>query len=789
MVTITSDTIEHRVNELLSRMTLDEKLAQLGSCWVFELLTGLKFDSGKGEKIMRRGIGHITRLAGSSNLDPVAAAKTANQIQRYLIENTRLGIPALIHEECCAGHMARGATCFPQVIGLASTWEPELVRRMADVTRQQMRAAGAQQGLAPVLDVARDPRWGRTEETFGEDPYLAACMGVEFVQGLQGNDLKQGVVATGKHFVGYGVPDGGLNWNPAHIPARELREVFLFPFEAAVRQAGMWSIMHGYNELDGIPCAASRELLSEILRDQWGFEGTVVADYFGIDQLQKTHRIAADAEQSARLALEAGVDVELPTTDCYGLPLKQAIQKKQIDVALIDRSVRRILATKFALGLFENPFVDPEQTMSVFDTPPQRRLAREIAQKSMVLLKNEGGLLPLSKKVRSIAVIGPNANDVRNMIGDYAYPCHIETLVEMKEKGTKFSMPFPESIDLVDNFVPIRPILEGIAEKVSEGTSVHYARGCDVLGDSWRGIAEAVEAARHADVAVVVVGDRAGLTEPCSTGETRDRATLDLPGIQTALVQAVYDTGTPVVVVLVNGRPASIPWIAEHVPAILEAWLPGEEGAEAVADVLFGDFNPGGKLPITIPIHVGQVPTFHYLKPSGGRSHWRETYVDLSNKPLFPFGYGLSYTSFTLDNLQLSAGKVSIGDEISVSVDITNTGDVAGEQVVQLYVRDELSSVTRPCQELKGFMRVYLTPGEKKSLKFTLHTSQLAFYDREMKFVVEPGDVTIMVGFSSAELPLSATVELVGTVREVRDKVYFSRAQLAPGAESSANAK
>jgi beta-glucosidase len=767
--------IQKRVDDLLSCMTLEEKLAQMGSVWVYQVLSG-----GEAfEALLAQGIGHITRLAGASSLEPTEAAALANRIQTYLIENTRLGIPAIIHEECNSGYMARSATCFPQMIGVASTWNPELAEMMGDVVRVQMRAVGAHQGLSPVLDIARDPRWGRIEETFGEDPYLVSRMGVAFVKGLQGDDPATGVAATAKHFVGYGVPDGGMNWNPAHIPARELREVFLLPFEAAVKEANLYSLMNAYHELDGIPCGASPELLTDILHDEWGFDGVVVSDYFSIDQLEQTHHISASKARSAQLALEAGIDIELPSTDCYGEPLKGALDRNEIDAALIDRSLRRILAMKFEMGLFENPFVEVEQAASVFDTPLQRDLARQIAHESIVLLKNEGETLPLSKDLRSVAVIGPNADDVRNLIGDYAYPCHVESLAEMKEQGTSFNMPMPGSVELVDNFVPIRSILEEIRDKLAPETALKVVKGCEVMGESLDEIAEAADAARQAEVAIVIVGGKSGLTDSCTTGEACDRVELGLPGMQLDLLKAVYETGTPVVVVLVNGRPLSLPWIVEHVPAILETWLPGEEGGRAVADALFGDYNPGGKLPVTIPAHVGQIPVFHYVKPSGGHSFWKETYVDCSNKPLFPFGFGLSYTTFELDNLRLSAEKVAIGGEITVEADLTNTGQRDGEEVVQLYTRHTLASVTRPIQELRGFRRVYLEPGETKTVRFTLNTHQLAFYDREMRCVVEPGTVAVMLGTSSADLPLSGSVELLGSVCEIGgEKVFSSRAEV-----------
>ncbi|MCO6452755.1 MAG: glycoside hydrolase family 3 C-terminal domain-containing protein [Caldilineales bacterium] len=759
--------LETRVGDLLGRMTLVEKLAQLGSRWVYEVLSGSGFDQDKAQALLSHGIGQITRIGGASNLKPSESAVVANQIQQYLLANTRLGIPAMVHEECCAGYMARDATVFPQIIGLASTWQPELAGQMAAVVREQMWAVGAHQGLSPVLDVVRDPRWGRVEETFGEDAYLVSRMGVAYVRGLQTEDWRQGVIATGKHFVGYGLTDGGFNWNPAHIPARELREVFLLPFEAAVKQAGLHSVMNGYNEIDGVPCAASRELLTTILREEWGFDGLVVSDYFAVDQLQQAHHISPDRATSARLALDAGIDIELPSTDCYGEPLRAMVANGGLDEAVIDSSVARVLRTKFQLGLFEHPYVDA--SAAIFDTPAQRQLAREIAQQSIVLLKNEGDLLPLSKGIRSVAVIGPNANSARNLVGDYTYVCHIETLIEMREKINPFGTAVANTVEMVSDFVPMRPILDGIADKLAADAVIYFAQGCDVNSERRDGFAQAVEVARKSEIAIVVVGDRSGLTDECTSGEARDRADLGLPGVQQELVEAVVATGTPTVVVLINGRPLSITWIAENAPAILEAWLPGEEGAEAVADVLFGDVNPGGKLPMTFPRSVGQVPIYYGHKPSGGRSHWKTTYVELSNTPLFPFGFGLSYTHFQLDNLRLSQTSARAGDTVRVSVDVTNTGDRAGDEVVQLYIRDEIASISRPLKELKGFHRLTLQPGETRTITFELAVDQIAFLDREMRWVVEPGTIQVMVGTSSVDLPQAAKFEITGETSVVDD--------------------
>jgi len=767
--------VKKRVENLLYLMTMDEKIAQLSGIWVYEILEGKRFLDDKANVIMKDGIGQITRLGGASNFDPPVSARIANQIQKYLITNTRLGIPAIIHEESCSGYMAKGGTCFPQTIGVASTWDPESVEEMGTVIKEQMRSVGAHQALAPVLDVTRDARWGRVEETFGEDPYLASKMGTSYIKGIQGSDWKQGIMATGKHFVGYGVSEGGMNWAPAHIPLREMHEIFLLPFEAAVKEARIASIMAGYHELDGIPCHSSKELLTSILRDQWGFDGLLVSDYFGINMLYEYHHVAKEKNHAARLALESGVDVELPSTDCYGKPLKAAVEKGLVKESVIDTSVMRILRMKFLLGLFENPYVDEKKAASVFDTPEQRALAYKIAQESIVLLKNQGDLLPIRKDIASIAVIGPNANTARNIIGDYAYPCHVESLIEMSKDTEIFNTPITEKVELVDSFVPISSILEGIKNRVSRNTIVHYAKGCDVRSDSRDGFAEAIEAAKKSEVAVVVVGDKSGLVKDCTSGESRDRANLNLPGIQEELVKVIYETGTPIIVVLINGRPLSINWIMNNITSVLEAWLPGEEGARAVADVLFGDYNPGGKLPISFPRSVGQVPVYYNHKPSGGRSHWKGDYVEMSSKPLFPFGYGLSYTNFEYSNMVIMPKSISIDSQVEISVDVKNTESYTGDEVVQLYVNDVQSEMTRPVKELKSFKRVTLKPGQKKTVTFILSIAQLGFYNKDMKYVVEPGTIKVMLGSSSEDIRLTGEFEITGEVTEIESgKKYFT---------------
>ena len=773
-----SHAIDARADALIGRMSLDEKLAQIGGVWSSQLLPGGRFSRDAARAKLAHGVGHVTRIAAASVLGPRELALAHNAIQRFLVEETRLGIPAIVHEESCAGFTAKGATCFPQAIGLAAGFEPALLEEMARVIREQMLAVGARHTLAPVLDVARDPRWGRLEETFGEDPWLAAQLGVAYVRGIQGSDLARGVLATGKHFLGYGASEGGMNWAPAHVGPRELRDVYALPFEAAIREAGLASVMNAYHELDGEPCGASRAVLTDLLRGELGFDGVVVADYFTVDTLRSYHRLAADKAEAARRALEAGLDVELPTSDCFGAPLREAVEKGQVPIALVDRAVRRLLRTKLALGLFERPYVDADAAPLVFDTAPQRALARSLARRSIVLLKNEGGLLPLSKDAGRIAVIGPSADGIRVLQGDYHHPTHLELVFGLTAEPAHAPAPGlargRRAVDLSEHFPPMVSLLDGIRAKVSAGTEILEARGCELTDPSKEGFDDAVAVARAAEVAIVCVGGKSGLVDGCTSGESIDRCTLDLPGVQQRLVEAVVATGTPVVVVLVDGRPLALPWIAERVPAWLHAWLPGEEGGNAVADVLFGDADPGGRLPVSIPRSVGQLPVFYAHKPSGGRSHWKGSYADGPAKPLYPFGHGLSYGRFEYADLALSRAEVEADDRVEISCDVTNRGERAGEEVVQLYVRDVVGSVTRPVKELRGFVRVSLAPGETARVRFDLAVRALAFRDVDLRRVVEPGRIAVMLGASSEDVRLEGSFEITGAVREIGGAAAFS---------------
>jgi beta-glucosidase len=746
-----------RAQDLLGRMTLDEKMAQIGSFWAMEVLEGRQFSSGKAEALMRDGIGGVSRVGVGTTLEPAEIAVFVNGLQRYLVEKTRLKVPALVHEECLSGFMARGATIFPQIIGMASTWEPGLVKKMMEAARKQMLVVGVRQGLSPVLDVARDPRWGRIEETFGEDPYLISRMGVEYVRGLQGEDIRNGVIATVKHFAGYGKPEAGLNHAPADIPPRMLREIYLYPFEKAVREAGVLSIMNAYQEIDGIPCAASKELLTDILRGEWGFDGMVVSDYYAVQMLWNFHRVAADRAAAAAMALTAGIDMELPKNDCYSGLFGQHVATGKFPLQLVDRAVARVLKMKFMLGLFENPFVNQSDVKKMFDTGENRALALEAARKSIVLLKNENNLLPLSKETSMIVVIGPCADNPRNQVGDYTYPAHVG-LTLMTADSINCKLPV-EGISLDEVPVKTVTLLDGINSKVAGG-SVAYVKGCDISGGSAAGIAEAVKLAREADVAIVAVGGKSGLMTDCTCGEMRDSAELKLTGAQEQLVKGVYDTGTPVVLVIMDGRPLPLGWMAEKLPAILMAWKPGEEGGNAIADILFGDYNPGGKLPVTIPRRVGQVPIYYSLKPSGGKSQFWVDYTDCPTGPLYEFGYGLSYTSFELSNLKVGPAAVKPDGLVKVTVDVKNTGGRVGDEVVQMYVNDMVASVARPVLQLKGFRRVSLEPSESVTLEFDLPLKELAFYDINMKVKVEPGLYTVMVGNSSGNLSLQGQFEV-----------------------------
>ncbi len=756
--------VDTRLKDLLGRMTLKEKLAQLGALRSSDLAGDDGFDEAKARGLLEHGIGQITRIGASTALSPEASATFANAIQRLLVEHTRLGIPALIQEEALAGYCARGATQYPQAIGLAATWSPEGVRAMAAAVRAELLAVGARQALAPVLDIARDPRWGRLEETYGEDPYLAGRMGVAFVRGLQGSELSEGVLATARHFLGYGLPEGGMNHAPVQLGARELREVFAEPFAAVIREANLRSVMTSCSAVDGVAPAGSPEILDELLRGELGFDGFVLADDQAVEMLARHHRVARDKAGAAGLALAAGVDVELPVIDCFGEPLEGLLEAGGLDEALVDRAARRVLKAKFELGLFDAPYVDPAAASAVFDPDESRALARRLAEQSMVLLKNDG-VLPLDRGCR-VALIGPAADDARLLLGDYHYPVHAEPAFPRDEESsapvTLADTPAALESDFRPgpHYVPVvtpREALTGYA-------AVSHQPGCAISGSDRDGFDAAVAAARAADVAVVCVGGKSGRLPDCTSGEYRDASSLALTGPQSALVEAVAASGTPVVLVVIGGRAFALEAELRSSSAALMAWLPGEEGGAALARILFGESSPAGRLPVSLPRSAGQVPSYYNHRAGGGRSMALGDYTDLSSRPLFAFGHGLGYAEFEYEELSCP-DTVEVRATINLWVTVRNTSERDGEEVVQVYVDDKVADVARPVRQLVGFKRLQVPAGERRRLKFLLDASQLGYYDRSMRFVVDPGDVEVMIGASSRDIRLRKTVVLQGERR------------------------
>jgi len=737
--------VEQRVADLLSRMTLEEKVAQLQGAWENrqffknpqeELFVDEKgaFVPARAAVLIKDGLGEMSRP--SENRGPREMAVFTNTMQKWVKENTRLGIPVIYHEECLHGHAAPGGTSYPQPIGLASTWDPELVQEVFSATAAEVRARGAQECLTPVLDLARDPRWGRTEETYGEDPYLVSRIGVAAIKGFQGSGPfidSAHVNATAKHFAVHGQPEGGTNIAPGNYSERVIREYFLKPFEAAVKEAHVGAVMPSYNEIDGIPSHSNKHLLTDVLRQEWGFQGIVVSDYFAIREMITNHHIVGSLEAAARLALDSGVDIELPFPEAYPT-LAEQVKKGLVPVSQIDRSVARVLRAKFLLGLFENPYVDPEAAARITNNVERQQLALKAARETLTLLKNQNGLLPLDRtKYKRVAVIGPNAGELH--LGGYS-----------GKPGRGVS------------------ILQGVKDKLGPGVEVTFSEGVKitesepdwdadlvVLGDPAKNaerIKAAVKVAEKAEIVILAIGGNEQTSrEEWAPNHLGDRDSLDLLSNQDDLVKAIVATGKPVVAVLIHGRPNSINYVAEHVPAILDGWYLGQECGTAVADVLFGDYNPGGKLPITVPRNVGQLPDYYYQKPTAKRG-----FLGSTVEPLFPFGWGLSYSTFKYSNLRATPSTMGPAGQTKVSVDVTNAGSVAGSDVAQLYIRDEVSSVTRPVKELRGFRRVWLNPGETKTVEFTLGPDELSFLNRDMHRVVEPGTFKLMAGGNSKDL-------------------------------------
>ena len=743
--------VDARVEDLLSRMTLAEKIGQLNMpCGYFselgktveEKMQGVKsFTAGNFASGVGPGGGFFTVPNNVLQEGPVQQAGFHNELQKIAIEQTRLKIPLLMVEEGTHGLMCAGATIFPEGHGLGSSWNTDLISQVYTIAAREARAIGIHELFTLVIEPNRDPRLGRNIEGYSEDPFLISRYAETIVRAVQGNDISRDdkVVAGLCHFPGQSQPVGGMERGAMEISERMLREIFLPPWEAGITKAGALGVMATYPTIDGVPVHSSYEILTELLRHELGFEGIVLSEGSGVNTLIYTG-IAENEKEAAAMVAKAGMDVSISFGQGYLSEMIENVEEGHVAESTIDRSVRRVLETKFMLGLFENPYVSPERANDIVHNEAHQKVALQAARESIVLLKNEAQMLPLKKSLRSIAVIGPNADDVKNQLGDYT------------------SKVVPQEVTTV---------LKGLREKLGIDTRITYVKGCNVVGSELNEINNAVAAARDSEVAIVVLGENewqvaGGLG---TTGEGYDVATLELTGLQRELVQAVAATGTPVVVVLINGRPLAVPWIADNVPAILEAWCPGEKGGTAIADILFGDYNPDAKLPVTIPRHAGQLPVYYNYKPS--RSYWLHqgwgnSYADLDHRPLWEFGHGMSYTSFDYSGLKISPERSNSGGSIQVEVSVTNTGEKKGAEVLQLYIRDVKSTVVRPVKELKGFAKVHLSPGESQRVRFMLNPEDLSLYDRNMKRIVEPGIFKVMVGSSSENIHLEGNFEITG---------------------------
>ena len=772
--------IEARVELLLAEMSLEEKVAQLGSRWVGNdkpesgaALTSPETpetDSNETlnvapmqdvfaaadlpslEEASRHGLGHLTRVYGSAPLTAFEGAKELVRQQRVVLDSSRLGIPALVHEECLTGFTSYGATVYPTAIAWAATFNPDLVERMAAAIGRDMAALGIHQGLSPVLDVVRDYRWGRVEETMGEDPYLVAMLGAAYVRGLQ----SAGVIATCKHFAGYSASRGARNHGPVPMGRRELMDVILPPFEAAVTQANAGSVMNSYADVDNVPAGADSWLLTDLLRDQWGFEGTVVSDYWAVPFLATMHRVAANLDDAGAVALAAGIDVELPDTIGFGAGLLNKVRSGEVPEALVDRAARRLLLQKAALGLLDQDWT-PERSVAAagdidLDSAENRALAREMAQRSVVLL-DPGSALPLLGEdrppLRKVAVIGPCAADPRTFMGCYSFPNHV--LPRHPDLGLGIEVP---------------SALDGLRAELTE-IEIVYAPGCEILSTDRSGFSDAVSAAQQADICLAFVGDLAGMFGGGTSGEGCDAEDLRLPGVQADLLEALLEVGTPVVIIVVSGRPYALGEVHGRAAALVQAFMPGEEGGEAIAGVLSGRIQPSGRLPVQIPRRPGGQPGT-YLQPPLGVDKTGTSNLDPT--PLFPFGHGCSYTTFEIENLRLSSGEIPTDGALTASVRVRNTGARVGEEIVQLYLHDVVAGVTRPVKQLVDFSRVALGPGEEAEVSFRLHADRTAFTGRDLQRIVEAGEVDILVGRSASDLPCQARVLLTGPTRLVDHK-------------------
>ncbi len=744
-----SKSIQQRVEDLLGRMTLEEKIGQMNMPCSYLSVFGRtheehiefakRFTAGTLREDLGPGGGFFTLANSVLDQGTEQQANVFNSLQEIATQKTRLKIPLLQTEEGTHGLMCSDATIFPEGLAIGSMWNPDLVEKIYTIAAREARAVGIHQLFTLVIEPIRDPRLGRNQEAFSEDPYLVSCIAGAIVKGIQGDNISapDKCVAGFCHYPGQSQPVSGLERGAMEISERTLRSVFLPSWETAIKEGGALGVMATYPAIDGIATHGSSYILTDILRHEFGFEGLVLCEGGGLSTLVY-EGFARNQKEAGIMALNAGVDVGISYEEAYQKPLEQSVREGLVSEDLVDRAVKRILRQKFRLGLFERPFVDVERAKSIVHRKEHQDIAYQAAKEAIVLLKNENQLLPLSKDIKSIAVIGPNADNEKNQLGDYT------------------------SINVTQHIITI---LEGIKSKVGQDANVRYVKGCNVVGDDLNEIKQAAEAASQSNAAIVVVGENEWRTpgKKGTVGEGYDAATLELTGMQQELVKAVYNTGKPTVVVLVNGRPLATRWIAEHVPAIIEAWCPGEKGGAAVADVLFGDYNPSGHLAITIPRHAGQLPVYYNYPPSKKywlENAWGKPYVDMDPKPLYAFGHGLNYTTFKYSNLEITPGKTGPGGKVNIGITITNSGDRAGADVVQLYINDPISSVSTPVKELKGFRKVWLEPGQSAKVQFELGPRHLSLVNRYLKRVVEPGEFKVMIGHSSDEIVLQGTFNI-----------------------------
>lgn len=795
--------VEERVEDLLSRMTLEEKVAQLCG----DLPMGLAVDGMPSTELLKEkfphGHGRLTQYSTMGLADPLRIARLSNVLQRYFVEETRLGIPVALQTENLCGYPAMGGTMFPSQMNAACTWEPELVEQMSRIVGQESKAVGINSAMSPVIDVVRDHRWGRVYETYGEDPYLTSQMGIHYVKGMQG-DKEHGVACIAKHFLGYSETQGGLNTATARLTDRELYEVFATPFEAAMREADVSSVMANYAEIDGMCVVANKKIAHDLLRDTMKFEGILTSDGAGILKTYTDFKTADTYEEAGFLAKKAGTDTEIPVGDAFR-KLPKYVASGELDEALIDESVRRVLKVKFEYGLFEHPYIDEEKVLESMNNAAKSAVSEEIASKSIVLLKNEG-VLPLKKGVK-VALVGPHADSLRYPVSGYTFPAYVEMLAaagdggevsiggmadEAKKNEDGGSNPFASFAKALDEegrkkIGDMNRVLRDMGartlkEVLEERFAVHYAKGCELIGQEESGIADAVKAAGDSDVVIIACGGNCGWVN-VTGGEGKDRAGLDLPGAQQKLLEAVAATGKPVVLILYGPGIFALPWACEHTTAMIQAWMPGQYAGKVVADILDGTANPGGKLTTTIPRSVGQTPVVYNHRMGSGYASGTDSlgsaiftggYVDQPDGPLFEFGHGLSYTSFALGGFKLESEEVTTDGTIVVSCSVKNTGERAGDEVVQLYYRTKKAHVVRPVKQLAGFVRVSLEPGEEKQVKFTLHTSQLGYYNEDMEFVVEPTRMDVMIGTSAHDIAFTAEVALTGPKVDVMGRRSYT---------------